>query len=195
MPLPVVGAAPLAAGVAHDLELARRHAAGDLAAFEEVYRSHSALVFNLCRRLSGDPDEALDAAQEVFLRVHRHLGRFHGRSTLRTWIYRVAVNQCRRRFARRPPPALPLETASSAARWAAPGPDPEQRAARAEAEECLERALAGVPLRFRAAVVLRDVEGLAYPEIAEVLGVPVGTVRSRIARGREALRTRLTEGR
>ena len=113
MPLPVVGAAPLAAGVAHDLELARRHAAGDLAAFEEVYRSHSALVFNLCRRLSGDPDEALDAAQEVFLRVHRHLGRFHGRSTLRTWIYRVAVNQCRRRFARRPPPALPLGVASA----------------------------------------------------------------------------------
>jgi RNA polymerase sigma-70 factor (ECF subfamily) len=177
-----------------DLELARRHLAGDETAFEEVYRRHSELVYNLCRRLAPSAADALDLAQDVFLRIHRHLGRFAGRSTLKTWIYRVAVNQCRSRLGRRLPPTEPLEDRLGRGdRWPAPGPDPEQDAARAEQGRRLEEALARVPMRFRAAVVLRDVEGLSYEEIAGILGVPSGTVRSRIARGREALRIALGE--
>jgi RNA polymerase sigma-70 factor (ECF subfamily) len=177
-----------------DLELARRHLAGDETAFEEVYRRHSELVYNLCRRLAPSAPDALDLAQDVFLRIHRHLGRFGGRSTLKTWIYRVAVNQCRSRLGRRRPPTEPLDDRFGRDdRWAAPGPDPEQRAAHAEQGRRVEAALARVPMRFRSAVVLRDVEGLSYEEIAGILGVPPGTVRSRIARGREALRIALEE--
>lgn len=183
---------PLSSPLAADLELARRHAAGDASAFDEVYRRHAGLVFNLCWRLVGEREEALDLAQEVFLRVHRHLGGFGGRASLRTWIYRVTVNSCRSRLSRKRPVLRPLEDLTGPGREPAePGPDPEVRASGAELERHLAAALEGLPIAFREAVVLRDVEGLAYDEIAEVLKVPVGTVRSRIARGREALRDRL----
>jgi len=175
-----------------DLELVRRHAAGDPVAFEAVYARYSTLVFGLCQRLSGDPERALDLAQEVFLRIDRHLGRFHGRSSLKTWIYRVTVNHCRSALARRRP-EVSLETRilESGEEPRAPEPGPEQAAVGAQIQRRLERSLAALPHAFREAVVLRDIEGLTYDEIAEVLAVPPGTVRSRIARGREALRAAL----
>ena len=186
--LPIALEAPFQA----DAELARRHAVGDPAAFEEIYARYSGLVFNLCWRLATDREDALDLAQEVFLRLHRHVGRFRGGSTLRTWVYRVTLNHCRSRFARRRPATEPLpEPAEGGRELAASGPDPEQIAAGAELEHRLETALGELPLAFREAVVLRDVEGLGYDEIAEVLGVPVGTVRSRIFRGREAIDKRI----
>lgn len=175
-----------------DLELARRHAAGDPDAFEAVYARYSGLVYGLCQRLSGDPDRALDLAQEVFLRIDRHLGRFHGRSSLKTWIYRVTVNHCRSALARRRPEvSLESRILDGGEEPRAPGPGPEQAAVGSQIQRRLERALAQLPHPFREAVVLRDVEGLTYDEIAEVLAVPLGTVRSRIARGREALRASL----
>jgi len=178
-----------------ELELVERHARGDESAFDEVYTLHSGRVYGLCLRLAGDPEEAFDLAQEVFLRVHRHLARFRGRSSLSTWIYRVTVNHCRSRLARRRISAVPLEEA--VARGDEPrarGADPERLAVVSQASRRLGAALARLPLKLRMAVVLRDVEGLAYGEIASVLRVPVGTVRSRIARAREALRQELGDG-
>lgn len=183
---------PLDGAGSADLDLAQRHAAGDPSAFEIVYARYSSLVFALCQRLAGDPDRALDLAQEVFLRIDRHLGRFHGRSSLKTWIYRVTVNHCRSALARKRP-EISLESGlldrGHEPRTLEPGP--EQLAVGAQIQRRLERALAEIPLAFREAVVLRDVEGLSYDEIADVLAVPRGTVRSRIARGREAVRAAL----
>lgn len=187
MPLAPTVAAP--AGRSAERTLVERHLWGDPAAFEEIYRTHAEMVYNLALRLSGDPDRALDLSQEVFLRVHRHLPKFRGRSSLKTWIYRVTVNHCRSRLRRRRPPTRPLAAEDEClAVLADPGRDPEERALADDAGRRLAAALAQLPLRLREAVVLRDLEGLAYDEIARVLGVRIGTVRSRIARGRRRLR-------
>ena len=178
-----------------DRTLVERHLWGDPRAFEELYREHADMVYNLALRLSGDPDRASDLSQEVFLRVHRHLAKFRGRSSLRTWIYRVTVNHCRSRLRRRR-----LDTRSLAAegerlsRLADPRRGPEERAVAGDQGRVVTAALAELPVAFREAVVLRDLEGLAYEEIAEVLGVRIGTVRSRIARGRRQLREVLSGG-
>ena len=192
-----VKAAFIAAGVGlHDvdLELAQRHGRGDVRAFDEVYSRYAVMVFNLALRLAGDPDEAADLTQEIFLRVYRHLDSFSGRSTLKTWIFRVALNQCRERLSRCRPLMLPIgEEADGAGTVgevsiADPRRGPEELAVAADLGRQVACALAVLPAAFREAVVLRDLQGLAYEEIAAVLGVRVGTVRSRIARGREQLR-------
>ena len=180
-----------------DLELAQRHGAGDVRAFDEVYARYAEMVYNLALRLSGDAEEAADLTQEVFLRVHRHLGSFAGRSALKTWIFRVALNHCRERLSRFRPLTEPIcdepdgPGAFRPRRLADPRRGPEDLAVAADLGRQVARGLARLPAAFREAVVLRDLQGLSYEEIAAVLGVRVGTVRSRIARGREQLRNLL----
>lgn len=188
--MPVAPTLPAsAAGRSSDRTLVERHLWGDPAAFEELYRTHAEMVYNLALRLSGDPEGALDLSQEVFLRIHRHLGKFRGRSTLKTWIYRVTVNHCRSRLRRKHVPTRSLAVEDERlAGLADPGRGPEERALADDAGRRLAAALAELPVAFREAVVLRDLEGLDYEEIARVLGVRIGTVRSRIARGRHRLR-------
>jgi RNA polymerase sigma-70 factor, ECF subfamily len=173
-----------------DLDLVERHRRGDPAAFDEVYARHGRMVYTLALRLAGDAEEAADLTQDVFLRIFRHLGSFRGRSSLKTWVYQVGLNQCRSRLGRKRPPQQPL--AEEGAEGVAPLPEtgrgPEELALAADAARQVGAALGLLPLAFREAVVLRDIEGLSYEEIAEVLGLPPGTVRSRIARGREQLR-------
>jgi RNA polymerase sigma-70 factor (ECF subfamily) len=173
-----------------DLDLAERHRRGDDRAFEEVYARYAGMVYSLALRLAGDPDEAADLTQEVFLRIYRHLGTFRGRSSLKTWVYQVGLNQCRSRLGRSRPDTQPLaeEGAEGARPLPDPGRGPESEALAADTGRRVGDALAALPLAFREAVVLRDLEGLGYEEIAALVGVPVGTVRSRIARGREQLR-------
>jgi RNA polymerase sigma-70 factor (ECF subfamily) len=178
-----------------DLDLTVRHRYGDEEAFEEIYRRFSQMVFNLALRMTGDPDEAADLSQETFLRIHRHLGGFKGRSSLKTWIYRVTVNCCRsrlRRTGRRKRMAV-LADPETLARHPDSRRGPEEEALARDDEEVLAAALTHLPAVFREAVLLRDIEGLSYEEIAAVLGVRIGTVRSRIARGRDRLRL-LLEG-
>lgn len=179
-----------------ELTLAERHRWGDEAAFEELYREHAEMVYNLALRLSADREGADDLSQEVFLRIHRHLGKFRGRSSLETWIYRVTLNHCRSRLARRSLPTRSLDARDPEREppivLTDPARGPEERAMAGDAERVLQAALAELPVVFREAVVLRDLEGLAYDEVAEVLGVRLGTVRSRIARGRGMLRDVLT---
>jgi RNA polymerase sigma-70 factor (ECF subfamily) len=179
----------------HDADLVERHRYGDEAAFAEVYQRYSEMVYNLSLRLSGDPAEAEDLSQEIFLRVYRHLGRFRGGASLKTWVYRVALNHCRSRLGRRRAPGQPLPEAGSRGEPADPQRGPEERAAAADEGRRVARALLRVPPRFREALVLRDLEGLSYQEVAAVLGVRLGTVRSRIARGRDRLRQVLEETR
>ncbi len=174
---------------ASELDLVERHRLGDPQAFEEIYRQHDKMVFNLALRMTGDREDAAELTQEVFLRVYRHLERFRGRSTLKTWVFRIAINCCRNHFRRRKLPFLDPGPAAEDAitRAADPRPDPEQDALNRSLGDRLDAALGQLPRVFREAVVLRDVHGLAYDEISRVLRVRIGTVRSRIARGRDRL--------
>ena len=166
--------------------MAEEARAGDRRALDELLRRHVDRVHALCRRMLGTEADAADATQESLIAIARGLsaGRFDGRAAFTTWAYRVATNACLdelRRRGRRPE-ATDDEQLERMGAGVAPGPD----AAVAERLD-VETALARLPLDFRAAVVLRDLCGLDYAEIAATLSIPPGTVRSRIARGRAAL--------
>lgn len=161
--------------------------------FEEVYQRFRRPVWRLARRLTGDDDEALDATQEIFLRVWRGLGGFRGEAKLSTWVFQIAWNYLRlhrRRRGRRPDQAeLPLLPDHDLAREPVDEQaDPERRAVAADLVDRIESALGRLPELQQAVLWLRDGEDLSYEEIARVLDVPVGTVRSRLARARVALR-------
>ena len=182
--------------------LVERCRRGDAQAFARLVALHEGMVFNLAARLTGDPEEARDISQEVFLQVYRTLGRFEGRSSLKTWIYRIVVNHChnRQRFwrRRRRDQGRPLEelTASDEARLAASGTDgtnPYEQLQRREREKRVQDALLRLSFEHRAILLLREAEGLSCEAIATTLGVPEGTVKSRLARARDALRARLLE--
>jgi RNA polymerase sigma-70 factor (ECF subfamily) len=176
-----------------DVDLADRHRYGDPTAFEEVYDQHAQMVYNVCLRMSADPEKAQDLSQEVFLRIFKGLARFRGRSSLKTWTYRITLNHCRSRLARRRLPTESLGGERGEERIEDPGRGPEDHLLARDAGARVLRALDRLPRRFREAVVLRDLQDLSYDEIAGVLDVRVGTVRSRIARGRERLRRLLEE--
>ncbi len=168
---------------AHDVELLARVVDGDHEAFNAVMREHEDRVFSVCLRIMSDREKALDATQETFLTVFRKAKQFKGESALGTWIYRIAVNTCYdilRKQKRRPSEPLPehIEPADLSAQE-----EVESAALRPD----IRRALDSIPPEFRAAVVLSDIEGMSFPETAEVLGVPVGTVKSRVFRGRRLL--------
>ena len=180
-----------------DGELVRRAQQGDRGALDSLLRRHYDRLHALCRRIIGDDADALDACQEALISLARGLPRFDGRSSFATWAHRVATNcaldELRRRQ-RRPQPGLAEATgarAPAAANLAIPAND--EGAERVAARLDVDAALARLPADYRVAVVLRDLCDLSYAEIAEVLGVPPGTVRSRIARGRTALAPLLVE--
>lgn len=169
-------------------DLISRSRGGDLDAFESLVRAHQDRIYNLAYRLTGNREDATDAAQEAFIRAFQALPRFRQASTFSTWLYRIAVNAALDLVRRRP--AIPPVELTSDHR--APD-DPEVEAQRRDIHRRIHAALGHVPAEYRAAVVLRDLQGLEYEEVARVLGVPVGTVRSRISRGREVLRAQLAD--
>jgi RNA polymerase sigma-70 factor (ECF subfamily) len=170
-----------AAAVVEDNALARAAARGDRRSLETLLDRHADRVHAVCRRIIGHPEDALDATQEALIAVSRRIASFDGRAAFTTWLYRVATNAALdelRRKRRRPVPVDELPDRSGAESGVA-----EQVGARLD----VDAALAQLPEEFRVAVVLRDLCDLDYAEIATVLDVPPGTVRSRIARGRAAL--------
>ena len=183
------------AGASPDRELVASCRAGDPQAFARLVALHEGMVFNLSARLLGDPEEARDVAQEVFLQVYRVLDRFEGRSSLKTWIYRIAVNQChnRRRFwhRRRRDREQALDEGLSTGGAIASGPTPYEEAQRGERARRVQEALLELSFEHRTVLVLREVEGLTCEEVGVALGVPEGTVKSRLSRAREAMRVRL----
>lgn len=177
-----------------DRDLARRARAGDLRAFERLVLRYERRIYNLALRLLGSPADAEDATQEAFVRAFTSLASFRGDSQFGTWLYRVAVNACHDELRRRKRERVDdLGAAPARARPGAAGTDPERMVERAEVHDLVGRALADLPAEYRAAVVLRDLHDLSYEEIADALGVAVGTVKSRIHRGRQLLRSRLAE--
>lgn len=159
---------------------------GDREALDRLLRRHYDRLFAVCRRLTGNETDAADATQDALVAIVRGLGRFDGRSAFSTWAYRIAVNASfdeLRRRRRRPEPRDHNVDAGSARALT----QPAEPAADADQRIDVDNALRSLPGDYRAAVVLRDLCGLDYAEIAEILGIPVGTVKSRIARGRAAL--------
>jgi RNA polymerase sigma-70 factor (ECF subfamily) len=180
-------------GDASDEALALAANGGDRGALEVLLARHLDRVHAICRRVTGHPEDALDATQEALIAVTRGLHRYDGRSLFTTWLYRVATNAALdelRRRKRRPEPAE-LSDDRPAGSGAAGGTASVESVVAARLD--VDAALAGLSPEFRAAVVLRDLCDLDYAEIAEVLDVPIGTVRSRIARGRAAIAQQLQE--
>ena len=175
-----------------DATLASLAAVGDRDALEVLLDRHVDRVHAICRRVLGDPDDALDASQEALISIARGIHRFDGRAAFTTWLHRIATNAAideLRRRRRRPTPDSPtLDAAPGALAHLAPPAGPEAAGDRID----INAALARIPDEFRVAVVLRDLCDLDYAQIASVLEVPAGTVRSRIARGRAALAAELT---
>jgi RNA polymerase sigma-70 factor (ECF subfamily) len=189
---------------ADDLEraLIARSQRGDAAAFNALVERYQAIAYALALRMLGDPDAAADVTQDAFFSAYRAIASFHGVS-FRAWLLRIVSNGCFDIFrarARRPASldALlegdPSDSAGDAGMPAAlvdPTWDPERSALRAEEARAIEAALLRLPPDQRLAVILSDVQGLAYDEIARVMQTPLGTVKSRIARARAQLRTLL----
>jgi RNA polymerase sigma-70 factor (ECF subfamily) len=176
---------------------------GDAAAFEILVNERSGEIFGLLYRLTENAEEARDLTQETFLRAFQSIAHFRGESDLRTWIYRIAINQARNRWRwwrrRRREATVSIDAPeigggrlglvatlkSNTIR------DPEQDTLLSEREQALKKALSSLKRVYREAVILRDIEGFAYEEIAATLGISVGTVKSRLARGRQELRRKL----
>jgi RNA polymerase sigma-70 factor (ECF subfamily) len=161
-------------------ELVERAAAGDLDAFAELVRANEYRVASVLYRLLDDFRDVEEATQDVFVQAWRNLGRFRGHAQLFTWLYRIAVNEALARRRRKRHDVQELDERLAAA----PDPEPGLR-------ELLVRELAALPFEYRAAVVLRDVEGLSNAEVAEVLGISVAAAKSRIHRGRMQIRAAL----
>jgi RNA polymerase sigma-70 factor, ECF subfamily len=173
--------------------------AGDEIAYEQLIDRFQSPVYNLAYRLLNDQADASDVAQEVFLKIFRNVGSFRGDSSLRTWVYRIAVNEShnRRRWLfrhRRGETGIEDNFEDSESREKPlmdSGETPFDFTVNREAQVLLEEALAAINPVFRAAMVLREIEDMSYEEIADILQVSIGTVKSRIVRGREALRRNL----
>ena len=172
--------------------LIERSQGGDLEAFNALVLAYQVQVYNLCLRMLGSPQAAEDATQEAFIAAYRAVSRFR-QGSFRAWLLRIAANACydelRRRRSR---PQLPLEASTDDERPVAelPASDepPDQRAERLELARLLREGLVTLPPDQRLAVILRDVQGFAYEEVAEVTSASLGTVKSRISRGRAAMR-------
>ena len=170
-------------------------------AYETLILRYQTPVYNLVARLLNDPSDGADIVQEVFLKIFRNIRSFRGNSSLKTWVYRIAVNEAhnhRRWFSRHHRQEVGLARDENTRGYedslADPGRTPFDLTLDRETRALVEEALAKVNPNFRAAVILRDIEDLSYEEIAVVLELSLGTVKSRILRGREALR-RILEGR
>jgi len=175
--------------------------AGNAEAFDKLVIRYSNDIYALLYRLTSDAEEAADLTQETFLRALRAISGFRGDSDLRTWLYRIAINESRNRFRwwkrRRRESTVSLDesigSSESVYQDVIPdrSPNPEQEALRREREHILQNALRELPAIYREPVVLFDIEGLSYDEICKLLELNPGTLKSRLARGRQELKKRL----
>jgi RNA polymerase sigma-70 factor (ECF subfamily) len=191
---PREGSAPAGAGVEQsDLELVRRAQRGERGAFDLLVLRYQHKVVKLVARLLRDPTEAEDVAQDAFVKAYRALGSFRGDSAFYTWLFRIAVNTARNSMAARQRRPLDYEAdlgeneQSVVESRMRHSDTPEAAALTDEIHRTVNRAVEALPEDLRTAIVLREIEGLSYEEIAAAMDCPVGTVRSRIFRAREAI--------
>jgi RNA polymerase sigma-70 factor (ECF subfamily) len=183
---------PAAAGPnrTEELALVERCRAGDLAAFESIYRAHAGRLYSVACRVLGNPTDAEDLLQEIFLAAHRKLETFRGESALGTWLYRLAMNLCLDHLRSRATRSGQLTDALDE-EYGLDDSGSRRLAERTVARMDLERAMAQLPEGCRTAFVLHDVEGLEHREIAEILGIAEGTSKSQVHKARMRLRAML----
>ncbi|MCA1591663.1 MAG: sigma-70 family RNA polymerase sigma factor [Acidobacteria bacterium] len=191
------------AGVDVEAQFIERLKAGEAAAFDHLVAERTGDIYALLYRLTEDAEEARDLTQETFLQAFRYIAQFRGDADLRTWLYRIAVNQARNRWRwwkrRRRERTVSLDAPSSDAQETtlsarlsdSRADDPEQLTLAHEREQALMTALHTLSRAYREVIVLRDIEGLSYEEVASALEISTGTVKSRLSRGRTELRRRL----
>ena len=194
-------AAPVGLRSSADHEFIERLKRGEAAAFEDLVAERSGEIYGLLFRLTENGEEARDLTQETFLRAFLNIDRFRGEADIRTWIYRIAINQARNRSRwwrrRRRDATVSLDATHGESNQSLigtltePSQNPEQQTLAREREMALRSALQRLALAYRETVILRDIEGFTYEEIAATLGINVGTVKSRLARGRQELRKKL----
>ena len=194
-------AAPVGLRCSADDEFIERLKRREAAAFEDLVAQRSGEIYGLLFRLTENGEEARDLTQETFLRAFQNIDRFRGEADVRTWIYRIAINQARNRSRwwrrRRRDATVSLDATfgesgqSISGKLAEPSQNPEQQTLARERELALRGSLQRLALAYRETVILRDIEGFTYEEIAATLGINVGTVKSRLARGRQELRKKL----
>ena len=172
-----------------EAQLVERSQAGDRLAFDELVRRHADRLYAVVLRFVADADEAEEVTQETFLRAWRNIGKFELRSQFFTWLYRIGINEAKRRAERRPPPGriasiddTPIENAPD---WS---DAPEFRAEQGHLRRVLEDAVRALPIKYRTALILRDVEGLSTEEAAEVMELGEAAFKSRLHRARLAVR-------
>lgn len=182
-----------------DLELIKRAQQGDRRAFDLLVKKYQNRIVQLINRYVKDPAEALDIAQETFLKAYRALPSFRGDSAFYTWLYRIAINTAKNHLsarARRPSESEVELSESEQFEMETRLRDeetPEEILMSEEVAQAVKEAIEALPEELKTAIILRELEGLSYEEIAQVMGCPVGTVRSRIFRAREAIDRRLRE--
>jgi RNA polymerase sigma-70 factor, ECF subfamily len=197
----VAAATPFDLRESAEVQFIDRLRAREGAAFDRLVNERSGDVYALLYRLTEDPEEARDLTQETFLRAFQSIDRFRGDADLRTWLYRIAINQARNRWRwwrrRRRNETISIDASQGQSEeplstlLRATGLDPEQETLAREREAALRQALMSVSRNFREVLVLRDVEGMSYDEIALALDISIGTVKSRLSRARTELRRKI----
>jgi RNA polymerase sigma-70 factor (ECF subfamily) len=197
----VASATPVDARPTSEAQFIERLKLGEAAAFNTLVNERSGEIFGLLYRLTENSEEARDLTQETFLRAFQSIGSFRGEADLRTWIYRIAINQARNRWRwwrrRRRDSTVSLDSSDGQtnqpliSKLVEGSNNPEQETLAHERERVLRAALKNLGRAYRETVILRDIEGFSYEEIAEMLEISIGTVKSRLARGRQELRRRL----
>ena len=178
----------------NEKELIARLQARDEAAFEELIRQYEKKVYALCVRMCGNAEDAEEAAQDAFLALWRGIDRFRQESSLSTWIYRLASNACIDLMRRKKKGAgsVSLDDEELFVDAVDPAPQPHEEAERRETQRLLQEGLLSLPAEYRSILLLREIEGLSYSEISAALDLELGTVKSRISRGRTLLRNFLS---
>src|SRR5947207_3414243 len=168
--------------------------ANEDAAYDELVRTYNASIFHVAYRMLGDTAEASDVVQEIFIKVFRNIGSFKGQAALKTWIFRIALSEILNRLrwwkSRHRSSTVSLDDQPNGHEHYVPdsGPSPEEMLESKERDLAIQQALGKLSSEHRSIIVLRDIEGFSYTEIAEVLSISMGTVKSRLARGREDLK-------
>lgn len=178
----------------NERELIARLQKRDEAAFEELIRQYEKKVYTLCFRMCGNSEDAEEAAQDAFLALWRGIDRFRQESSLSTWIYRLATNACIDTLRRRKKQSgsVSLDDEELFVDAVDTSPQPQETVEHCEAQELLQEGLSALPEEYRKVLILREIEGLSYTEIAESASIELGTVKSRISRGRSLLRNFLS---
>ena len=178
----------------NDDTLLQRAASGDMDAFEALIRGYEKLIYNITYRMLGNPDDARDASQEVLIKIYKNLSKCANMKAFKSWVYTVANNTCideirkrKNRTADSLDAMIRTDDGEMERQFRADDPTPEERFLRKESNESLQRAIQQLSPEHRALIVLRDIRGLSYGELADATGASLGTVKSRLSRARNQL--------